>query len=170
MFAKIGFRVYTPTGSYTDNQGNKFDGLDSQSDQWITLCSPKIARLQSFICHDDFEGELKWKVYIDDSKDPKARENENQIYAVFRPAFSTSYLLIDCLNLFGSEGGYDKILDLLQNENTISFDLLDDLVYWIGEAFYIYHRDFIKKFAPDLKNSIESAILKMSKISFSYEN
>ena len=78
---------------------------------------------------DVVEGKINQKLYIDDSKDIKIRENENQIYAVLRPPFSTSYLLIECLNLFGSEGGYDKILDLLQNENTISFNLLHDLVY-----------------------------------------
>ena len=128
MFAKIGFRVYTPTGRHTDNQSNKFYGLGSQYDQWVTLCSPRIARLQSFVWENDVGDEFNQKVYVDDSKDPKIRENENQIYAVFRSAFSKSYLIIECLNLFGSEGGYDKMLDLLNNENTISFDLLDDLV------------------------------------------
>ena len=129
MLAKIGFRVYTQTGRYIDNQGNNFEGMNSQFDEWVPLCSPRIARLHSCAWQSNVEDELKRKVLIDDSKDPEININENQVYAMFRPSLSTSYLLIECLNLFGSEGGYDKILDLLHNENPISFNLLDDLVY-----------------------------------------
>ena len=95
----------------------------------MPLWSPKIAKLNSCAWESYTEHEIKQTVLIDDRKDPETRENDNQVYAVFRPNFSASYLLIDCLNLFGSEGGYGKILDLLQNENTISFYLLDDLIY-----------------------------------------
>ena len=126
--AKIGFRVYTPTGSKMDNEGNKFDGWNSQYDEWIPLWSPEIAKLNSCSWQSYTEYKIKQKVLIDDRKDPQIGENENQVYVVFRPNLSTSYLLVECLNLFGSEGGYDKIIDLLKNKNTVSFDLLENLL------------------------------------------
>ena len=99
--AKIGFRVYTSTGCDIDSQGNRFQGLNSQYDEWMPLCSSNIARLHSYARE------------IYDSSDTIIRGNKNQVYAVFRPLLSKSFLLTECLNVFGSEGGYDKILDLL---------------------------------------------------------
>ena len=129
MIAKIGFRVYLPARNFIDNQGNKFFGLHNQYDKWMPLFSPKIARLHSCAWQSIDEYKINQKVFIDDTMDPEIKENDNQVYAVFRPTLSTSKLLIDCLNLFGFEGGYDKILDLLHNESSINFGLFEDLIY-----------------------------------------
>ena len=66
--------------------------------------------------------------------------------------------------MFGSEGGYDKILSLLINENSPKLELLHEFLSWLEICYGMYHRDFIQKFAPAIKNSIEDMTLKMSGI------
>ena len=85
-----------------------------------------------------------------------------------RPTISTCPLHIECLNLFGSEGGYDKILDFLKDANSINSDLLEDLIILSGNAFLMYHRDFVRKFALDIKNSVKKLIFKMTNIDPKY--
>ena len=85
-----------------------------------------------------------------------------------RPTISTCPLHIECLNLFGSEGGYDKILDFLKDANSIDSDLLKDLIILSGNAFLMYHRDFVRKFALDIKNSVKKLIFKMTNIDPKY--
>ena len=164
--ALIGFRIFTPKGTKIDENGNKYNGWDKKYDEIITLWSPRIHKLYIKTWPYGFKGHKISKLQIDESSDPKVKENDNQIYAVYRPLICTSHLLIDCLNLFGFEGGYDKMLDLINKENLNGLKLLDDLLSWLGNSFCMYHRDFIRKFVPCLKNSIESAILKMPVISY----
>ena len=42
---------------------------------------------------------------VDDSNDPPIKEGDQIIYAVIRPRKSKSYVLIQCLKLFGEQGG-----------------------------------------------------------------
>ena len=85
-----------------------------------------------------------------------------------RPTISTCSLHIECLNLFGSEGGYDKILDFLKDANSINSDLLEDLIILSGNAFLMYHRDFVRKFALGIKNAVKKLIFKMTNIDPKY--
>ena len=154
----IGFRYYTPRGGKVDKDGKKFDGWSCRFDEWIPLWSIKIAKLYTYTKKKYSKFQPVIKDPIDDSSDPNIKENETQVYAVIRPKLNKSYLLIECLNLFGSEGGYDKILELLANTLLIDFQLLDDLLNWLDICLPMYHRDFIRKFVPDLKNAIEGMI------------
>ena len=128
MLLRIGFRVYTPTGRKTDDEGKKFDGWSSRFDEWIPLWSPKIAQFTCSTRQATCNSVSIQKMLVDDSRDPEIKEIKNQVYAVLRPSFSTSYLLIECLNLFGSEGGYGKILDLLLIKDSIDIDFLETLL------------------------------------------
>ena len=161
MLTLIGFRVYNPNGAKTDDEGKKFDGWSQRFDEWVPLWSPKVAKLHS---HTKPKGGKNSRFYedtiIDDASDPQVREGENPIFAVLRPRKSKSYLLIECLNLFGSQGGYDKMLDIMNDrENPIDFTLLAHYMDCIGKVFPMYHRDFVKTFASDVKTAVENAIL-----------
>ena len=126
--ALIGFRIFTPNGNKIDQEGNKYNGWDKRYDEYVTLMSPRIAKLYTKAEPYEFKGQRTVKIQIDDSGDPKVKQNDHQIYAVLRPLISSSHLLIDCLNLFGFEGGYDKMLDLINKENLNGLKLLDDLL------------------------------------------
>lgn len=90
----IGFRLYHSEGTKTDEDGNKFDGWSARFDEWISLWSPKIAKLHT---HSNPKGRKGIRQYddvvIDDSSDPPIKEGEPMIYAVIRPKKSKSYLL-----------------------------------------------------------------------------
>ena len=157
----VGFRLYSPDGSKTDEEGKKFDGWSARFDEWISLWSPKIAKLHT---HSKPKGGKATRQYeetvIDDSNDQPIKEGDKIIYAVIRPRKSKSYLLIQCLNLFGEEGGYDKILGKITDKrNPIDFEALAYYMDWIGKVFPMYHRDFAAKFIPDIKNAVQNAIL-----------
>ena len=124
---RVGFRVFTPSGQKTDDEGKKYIGWSRRFDEWIPLWSPRIAKLHSYTWRKYNKGLRKVKAVIYDSADPKIKGN-NLIYAVLRPRLNKSSLLIECLNLFGSEGGYDKILSLLTNENSRKFELLHEFL------------------------------------------
>ena len=164
--ALIGFRIFTPKGTKIDENGNKYNGWDKKYDEIVTLWSPRIHKLYIKTWPYGFKGHKISKLQIDESSDPKVKENDNQIYAVYRPLICTSHLLTDCLNLFGSEGGLDKILDLIINDSVIGLNLLGDLLCLISKSLCLYHRDFIRKFVPNLKNAIENTILKIPKVSY----
>ena len=135
MLVGIRFGIFDLSRHGKNKRGNRFQNLDSRCDRWIPLYSPRIAKLHSCSWQDGVTDPFQLKMLIDDSSDSKIRGNEDQVFAVFRPTLGTSKLLIDCLNLFGFEGGYDKILDLLYNANPISFSLFEDLIYLIGTPF-----------------------------------
>lgn len=157
----LGFRVFTPDGAKTDEEGRKFDGWSSRFDEWLPLWSPKVAKVYS---HAKPKGSKvvrqDQETVIDDSNDPQIKEGEDMIYAVIRPRKSKSYLLIQCLNLFGQEGGYEKILaKIADKENPIDFQTLSHYMDCLGKVYPMYHRDFAAKFIPVLKDSVQSAIL-----------
>ena len=125
---RVGFRVFTPSGQKTDDEGKKYIGWSRRFDEWIPLWSPRIAKLHSYTWRKYYKGLRRARALIDDSTDSKINENSSQTYAVLRPRLNKSSLLIECLNLFGSEGGYDKILSLLINENSPKLELLHELL------------------------------------------
>ena len=143
-----------------DNEGNKFYGKTNLHDEWITLWSPKIAKLGNASWIEYYQGLEPRKLQIDDSHDSKYGKKKNQFYAVLRPKLNTSSLLIDCLNLFGSEGGFDRILDMLISKTSIDFDFLILLLKCFRKTFYMYHKEFIRKFAPSMTDTIQSLIFK----------
>ena len=97
---------------------------------------------------------------IDDSSDPQVKEDEEPIYACIRPSKCKSSLLVECINLFGRQGGFDKILEkLTDKENPIDLDLLAYYMECLGRIYPMYHRDFISKFAVDIKDAVQNSIL-----------
>ena len=106
---------------------NRFNGWDCSYDEWIPLLSPRITQLHDKASRHEYKGQKHENIIIDDKGDPKIKDDQNKIYAVLRPKLSTSTMLINCLNLFGSEGGFDKILNLMTSDNYPDVDLLRNL-------------------------------------------
>lgn len=122
----VGFRLYSPDGPKTDEEGKKFDGWSARFDEWISLWSPKIAKVYT---HSKPKGGKQTRQYeetvVDDSNDPPIKEGDQMTYAVIRPRKSKSYVLIQCLNLFGEQGGYDAILARIADKlNPVDFQTL----------------------------------------------
>ena len=87
---------------------------------------------------------MRLQALIDDSDDPEIGENMNQIYAILRPKLNTSYLLIECLNLFGYEGGFDRLVGLIAKQKITDLNLLQHLLSCLEKSIFMLHRDFAK--------------------------
>ena len=96
---------------------------------------------------------------IDDSSDPPFNEGEEKLFAVIRPNKCKSSLLVECINLFGSQGGFDQILEkICDKKNPINLDLLAYYMECLGRIYPMYHKDFIAQFAPAIKEGVLNAI------------
>jgi hypothetical protein len=160
--AKVGFRLYFEDAPKVDDDGKKYDGWSSKFDEWLPLASPKIAKLHTYTKPKSGKsGTRSYEdTFIDDSSDPPIKDGEPIIYAVIRTRKCKSYLLVECLNLFGELGGYDKILQRMSDEKEpISFELLSFYMECLGKVFPMYHRDFIASFSFDVKKAVHHAIL-----------
>lgn len=143
---RVGFRLYREDANKTDEEGKKYEGWSSRFDEWVPLWSPKVAKLYTHAKPKGGRGAVRMyeETVIDDSTDPQIKEGEPMIYAVIRPSKCKSYLLVQCLNLFGELGGYDRLLaKMTDKENPIDLDLLGHFMECLGRVFPMYHRDFI---------------------------
>jgi hypothetical protein len=157
----VGFRLYREDAVKTDDGGKKYEGWSTRFDEWVPLWSPKVAKLYTHAKPKTGRGTKMYEeTVIDDSSDPQIKEGEPMIYSVIRPSKCKSYLLVQCLNLFGELGGYDKLLaKMTDKENPIDLDLLGHYMECLGRVFPMYHRDFISKFAFDIKDAVQNSIL-----------
>jgi hypothetical protein len=159
--AKVGFRIYKEDATKKDEEGKSYEGWSSRFDEWVPLCSAKVAKLYT---HAKPKGGRGTRLYedtvIDDSTDPQLKPEDPMIYAVTRPSKCKSYLLVQCINLFGELGGFDKILEIMTNKDKpIDLELLAKYMECLGRVYPMYHRDFIAKYAKDIKEAVQNAIL-----------
>jgi len=160
--AKVGFRIYYEDAQKVDDEGKKYDGWSNKFDETLPLCSAKVAKLYTYTKPKGSKSGTKSyeDFFVDDSNDLQVKEGEEMVYAVTRPRKSKSYLLIECLNLFGKLGGYDQMLEKMSDtKEPISFELLSHYMECLGKVFPFYHRDFVAKFASDVKDAVHHAIL-----------
>ena len=123
---KIGYRIYASHGTKTDLIERKFFGWSGKYDDWIQLFSPRIDKLYSHVWSKVYFKESKKfieDIKVEDKDDPQIDDEMNPIYAVLRPNICISNLLVECINHFGSQGGFRKILNMVENKQKFSFDL-----------------------------------------------
>lgn len=157
---KVGFRLYREDAQKTDDNGKKYEGWSSRFDEWVPLWSPKVGKLYSHAKPKSGRGTRgNEETIIDDSSDPQVEEGEEEIFAVTRPNNCKSYLLVECINYFGKSGGFEHILEkICDKDNPVNLDLLAHYMECLGRMFPMYHRDFIAKFAPAVKEGVLNAI------------
>ena len=165
--ARVGFRVYKEDGPKSDEKG-KYDGWSSVQDEDIPIFSPRLAafgtRHLKYVKNDD---------QIDEDLDDyvKPAEGQNEVYAVPRIRQCTSKVYIDCINLFGNEGCFDLILDLLNNSSMV--ESCDDataldvsamglLSKCITLPHTVFHKNFIAKHGASIAKQVRERLLTAS--------
>lgn len=158
---KVGFRLYREDATKPDEDGRTYEGWSSRFDEWIPLWSPKIAKLYSHAKPKSGKGTRYYEeTVIDDSSDPQVKEGEEPVFAVVRPRKCKSYLLVEVINSFGRLGGFDKMLEIMTDKDKpIDFDMLAHYMECLGKVYPMYHRDFIGKFAKEIQEAVQKAIL-----------
>ncbi|CAD8096981.1 unnamed protein product [Paramecium sonneborni] len=132
----IGFRTIQENASV-------FTGLDRYHDEHISACSPRLALCGNHIPRQYNSNEI----FIDDSYDLlyECDYQKNKFYAILRPQYSQSLLLIKFINYFGSLGGFEQILKLQ------SVDILANYIQGLGNIHAQLYRSFCQEYITKLQ-------------------
>lgn len=144
--AYIAYRVYRQKANQIrkDERGT-YEGWSSKFDEWIPIFSPRLMPWQTRqgvtnIDDDDLEDE------IDDLVEPEP--GMQRVYAVPRVFKCISSQFLHFINLFGNSGGFDAIVDILENakldENTnLTISIMGCLAQIVTLPSVVLHKDVI---------------------------
>lgn len=99
---------------------------------------------------------------VDDSNDRiYSNEDGRTIYAITRPGACKSLFAIRMINRFGEAGGFDKILERINNqENWAPVEIVSLMVTLIGNISGTLHKDFANEYIPRLQEAVWRNLLK----------
>ncbi|CDW89068.1 ubiquitin carboxyl-terminal hydrolase family protein [Stylonychia lemnae] len=168
---RIGFRIYHPEGSKTDDDQRKYFGWSEKFDETIPAYSPRIQKFQTFAKvpgdnQKNVNNNSQYEETIDDQMDLLLFgriPEEEQVYAVLRRRCRSS-LLVNFLNRFGQLGGFQKILNKIEddsNEN-LSLDLIQNYLECLVNCTGMFNKIFLDKFLPKLDAAVRKRLLNLS--------
>lgn len=130
----------------SDERGS-YEGWSNRFDEWVPLYSP---RLQPF--HSKTQKGLSDDIDIDEEMDNqiKPKPGQDKVYAVPRIRKCTSSLYIHLIDIFGSLGGFDLILQSLekQSDDKLDLNILSNLMGMVSSPYLVFHKDFIHDYGP----------------------
>jgi len=98
---------------------------------------------------------------IDDSNDKIYSQEGKKIYAITREKHCKSTFIMKLVNTFGEKGGFDKILERIDNtEKWAPIEVVSVMVTLIGNLHSILHRDFALEYIPKLQAAVWRNLLK----------
>ena len=89
-------------------------------------------------------------------------EGYSRVYAVPRSFQCTSEQFMHIINYFGHEGGFEEIIDILENgemDETLNIQVMGNLATLISLPANIYHRTFMDEFGARISNAIKARLL-----------
>ena len=161
MNLDIAFRIYCDNGDKKDLDGKRYKGWSAKFDEIISANSPRIAKLHTHTRSDEGRHVRGYEEPpTDDTSDPAQAADGERIYAVIRQRKSKSALLTRLLNQFGQMGGYDLLMQKIENaEDRMSFETMKAYLDIIGKNYAFYHRDFAQEFIPKITDLVRRSIL-----------
>lgn len=152
LLARVGMRVYLPTGSRRDERGD-FDGWGERFDEWIPVYSPRLCPFKTKSSKSGLDDDQ-----LDESLDDviSAEEGHTRVWAVPRPRKCTSSEYMRHINHFCHAGGLDSILSIIEScevtDRADDFNLciLAILLNLISLPAMVYHKSVIAEYAPKL--------------------
>lgn len=98
---------------------------------------------------------------IDDSNDRVYIDEGRTIYAITRPNHCKSVFMIRMINKFGEAGGFDRILERIQNQvNWAPIETTSLMVTLLGNISSTLHREFALEYIPKLQEAVWTNLLK----------
>ena len=122
----VGYRTYSEDGTKKDKEEKSFHGWSETYDEWINANSLRVqrkgtvARLGRVTCKKSIDEEDKVK--IEDASDLLINSINNQeTYAIVRSGDKgKSEAVVSFFNVFGMEGGFDRILARITNREKLT--------------------------------------------------
>lgn len=163
--AYVAYRVYRQKISQNkkDERGT-YEGWSVKFDEWIPIFSPRIMPWQTRqgmlnIDDDDFDEQ------IDDLVDPEP--GMEKVYAVPRVFKCISSQFLHFINLFGNAGGFDTLINLLEDpqlaENpSLTISVLGCFAQIVTLPSVVMHKDFIAANGQRISQAIRNRLLSAS--------
>ncbi|CAD8054531.1 unnamed protein product [Paramecium primaurelia] len=140
----IKFHFQTILDEIKENQSeDQFKGQNNYHYEQLTACNPRLALCGDHIPRKNNTNEQ----FVDDSYDILYEQDylENKFYAILRPRYSQSLLLIKFINYFGNIGGFEQILSVQQ------VDILANYIHALGSIHAQLYRYFCQEYIPKLQ-------------------
>jgi len=162
----IGYRTYRKDGEKTDPDGRTYRGWSKSFDEWIETFSLRIQPPTS-LSHTGYieckSGDREYdRITVDDKKDILLNSPRGvKIFCVERGDKENQEFVVNLLNNFGIEGGFDKILKRLK-ERALPFgiffiervELLYSYIEILGTIWALFHRKFACEYIPKVKDAV----------------
>jgi len=149
---KIAYRVYQEDGGKSDEIGN-FRGWSKKYDEWLNVHDPRIQKYDSMAKR--YVANSKCEEYlVDDSQDLLGLDDPES-FAVPRDAKCASRAYLDLIDFMGSQGGYDRIIEKIQDRETwVSMNILYTLLRVLAGPSPMYRKQFIEDYSRRIQDTL----------------
>ena len=163
LIANIGYRVYCEGGKKSDQHGS-YDGWSIKYDEGLPIFNPRFAPHFTYFnkqgadvyttAQDEDDGA------IDDQIKPE--EGHDRVYCVPRVNLCLSSRFIYYMNRFGSNGGFNALLDTLKNgviDENLTLTLMSYLITMISMPSKLFHKDWMAEFATQFTEAMRKQLI-----------
>lgn len=161
------FRVYrgedwTFTNKVKSDERGMFDGWSEKFDEWIPLFCPRIAMYNTFTSKNKAE-DIELGEEMDDYYPAEA--GFDRVYAVPRPMKCLSAQYVHFINMFGNQGGFEMLLDIIENEeisdqpDKMSITTFGALASCLNGPYAVYHKDFVAEIGERVAKIVKERLL-----------
>lgn len=163
--AYCAFRVYRPnSNALRRDERGVFEGWSVKFDEWIPIYSPRIAFFQSKTDKADAE-EMDLEEDLDDLIE--VEPGFKRVFAVPRIFKCISAQFMHHMNMFGNMGGFEMIVDTLENgkvddNGDLNIAVMSVLAQIISLPYPIYHKAFIAEYGQRIAAAIKMRLLSAS--------
>lgn len=161
-YSLVGFRVYRTTGKkLKEDAMGVFEGWGQRYDEWTPLHSPYLA---PHLTKSQGQGDSE-KVKMDEELDNVIQPSYgfDRVYAVPRIHTCISKKFLYFMDLFGNLGGFDTLLDVMENqeleEKNLNLTSIGYMITLFSMSSNIWHKRFIEEYGPRYCNAIEKRFL-----------
>ena len=160
--AYAAFRVYRENSNSMrkDNRGT-FEGWSEKFDEWIPIFSPRIMPWQSRVGRTEYDD-----VDLEDDLDNliQPEEGMERVYAVPRVQKCISAQYLHFMNVFGNLGGFDMIIDVLENGDVtegseLNIHVLGCLAQIVASPYPVFHKQFIESNGSRIAAAVKNRLL-----------
>lgn len=161
--AYFGLRIYRePTNNLKverkDARGH-YEGWSEKFDGWVPVYSPRVkpfgTKVGGQVEEQDLEDELDDLV--------SAQSEFERVYAVPRLNTCTSSLYLRYINIFGNEGGFHTIINLLKDGSKetegLNIQIMGCLAQIVTLPYAVLHKKFIEEQGPGIAQAIKDRLI-----------
>lgn len=157
----VGFRVYRNKGKklHKDEKG-VYDGYSAKYDEWIPLHSPMLAPHLS-----KSQGYSNERVDMDEELDNviQPQFGFEKVFGVPRIYSCMSKKFIYFMDMFGNAGGFDTLLEVMENEELedkkLTLTQIGYMITLLSMPAKLWHTKFVEAYGPRFCTAIERRLL-----------